>query len=153
VRCVALDAAAAFHLHSRIAFKEPIMERTRDDRPQTARRRHWADVVAILAGVWSFGEAIWGPALFSGETVDRGAGATWLAFGIGGLLAIGAVLLAQRATKPARIMLAVAGLVLIASPFAYRHPVWLPMVTSAVAGIAMLAAAPFIGRMPRELPK
>jgi hypothetical protein len=118
-----------------------------------ARRRHWADVVAIVAGVWSFGEALWGPALFSQNTVDRGAGATWLAFGVGGLLAIIAVLLAQRSTKIARVMLAIAGLILIASPFAYRHPVMLPIVSSLVVGLAMLSAAPFIGRMPRELPR
>jgi hypothetical protein len=123
------------------------------DRAQGARRRHWADVVAIVAGVWSFGEALWGPALFSGETVDRGAGATWLAFGIGGLLAIIAVIAAQRYTKPARILLGIAGLILLASPFAYRHPAWLPIVTSVIAGLAMLAAAPFIGRMPREVPR
>ena len=123
------------------------------ERVQKARRRHWADVVAIIAGVWSFGESLWGPALFTQETVDRGAGATWLAFGIAGLLAIGAVLLAQRRTKPARIMLATAGLILVASPFAYRSPVWLPIVSAIVLGVAMLAAAPFIGRMPRELPK
>ena len=123
------------------------------DGARTARRRHWADLVAILAGVWSFGEALWGPALFSMETVDRGAGATWFAFGISGLLAVGAVLLAQRSAKPARIMLAVAGLILVVSPFAYRHPVSLPIITSVIAGVAMLATAPFIGRMPRELPK
>lgn len=114
-----------------------------------ARRRHWADVVAIFAGVWSFGEAMWGPAIFSQATVDRGAGATWIAFGIGGLLAIGAVLLAQRYTKPARIMLAIAGLILVVSPFAYREPVWLPVIAAVIAGVLMLVAAPFIGRMPR----
>ena len=118
-----------------------------------AKRRHWADVVAIVAGVWSFGEAIWGPAVFSSETAGRGAGATWLAFGIGGLLAIIAVLLAQRYTRPARVVLGVAGLMLIASPFAYRQPVLLPILTSVIAGLAMLGAAPFIGRMPRELPE
>ena len=123
------------------------------DGAKDARRRHWADLVAIVAGVWSFGEALWGPALFSANTADRGAGATWLAFGVGGLLAIVAVLTAQRYTKPARIVLGVAGLILIASPFAYRQPVWLPIVTSLAAGLAMLAAAPFIGRMPRELPR
>ena len=116
-----------------------------------ARRRHWADLVAILAGVWSFAQAIWGPVIFSMETVDRGAGASWIAFGLGGLLAIGAVLLAQRSTKPARIMLAVGGLILVGSAFAYRNPVSLPIISSLVAGLAMLAAAPFIGRMPRDL--
>lgn len=118
-----------------------------------AQRRHWADVVAILAGVWSFAQALWGPAIFSMETVDRGAGASWIAFALGGLLAIGAVLLAQRSTKPARIMLAIGGLILLVSGFAYRNPVSLPIISSIVAGVAMLAAAPFIGRMPRELPK
>ncbi len=121
------------------------------DGASKARRRHWADLVAILAGVWSFGEALWGPALFSMETVDRGAGASWLAFGLSGLLAIGAVLLAQRRTKPARIMLAIAGLILVASPLAYRTPVSLPIIASIIAGVAMLASAPFIGKMPREL--
>jgi hypothetical protein len=122
------------------------------DPAKGARRRHWADVVAIVAGVWSFGEAIWGPTIFSAEAVDRGAGATWIAFGAGGLLAILSVILAQRYTQPARITLGLAGLILLLAPLAYRHPVWLPIVTSVVAGLAMLAAAPFIGRMPRELP-
>ena len=121
------------------------------DGASTARRRHWADLVALLAGVWSFGQAIWGPVLFSMETIDRGAGASWLAFGTSGLLAVGAVLLAQRRTKPARIMLGIAGLILVVSPLAYRVPVSLPIITSVIAGIVMLAAAPFIGRMPREL--
>ena len=110
-------------------------------------------MVAIVAGVWSFGQAIWGPATFASRTMDRGVGATWLAFGIGGLLAIGAVLLAQRSTRPARIMLGLGGLVLLVSPLVYRNPAWLPIVSSVVPGLAMLAAAPFIGRMPRDLPK
>jgi hypothetical protein len=118
-----------------------------------ARRRHWADVVAIVAGVWSFGQALWGPTLFSTETVDRGAGPSWFAFGIGGLLAIGSVILAQRSTKLARIVLGVAGLMLVLVPFAYRYPVWPPIISSVVSGLAMLLAAPFIGRMPREIPK
>jgi hypothetical protein len=125
----------------------------RESPAKDARRRHWADVLAIVAGVWAFGEAIWGPAVFSSETTDRGAGASWLAFGVAGLLAVGAVFLAQRYTRPARIVLGVAGLILVVSPFAYRSPAWLPIISSVIVGLAMLAAAPFIGRMPRELPK
>lgn len=119
---------------------------------QDARRRHWADLAAIIAGVWSFGQALWGPVVFSGPAADRGAGATWLAFGVGGLLCLLSVFVAQRATKAARIMLGVAGLVLLASPFAYRNPALLPTVSSVVAGLVMLVAAPFIGRMPRDVP-
>jgi hypothetical protein len=48
-------------------------------------------------------------------------------------------------------MLGVAGIILVGAPFAYRTAVWLPILTSIAAGLAMLAAAPFIGRMPREL--
>jgi hypothetical protein len=116
-----------------------------------ARRRHWADLVAIVAGVWSFGQALWGPTIFANQVIDRGVGPTWLAYGLGGLLAIGSVILAQRYRIPARLMLGVAGLILVGAPFAYRTAVWLPILTSIAAGLAMLAAAPFIGRMPREL--
>ena len=116
-----------------------------------ARRRHWADLVAIVAGVWSFGQALWGPTIFANQVIDRGVGPTWLAYGLGGLLAIGSVILAQRYRSPARLMLGVAGLILVVAPFAYRTAVWLPILTSIAAGLAMLAAAPFIGRMPREL--
>jgi hypothetical protein len=117
-----------------------------------ARRRHWADLVAIVAGVWSFGQALWGPTIFANQVIDRGVGPTWLAYGLGGLLAIVSVVLAQRYRGPARIMLGLAGLILVIAPFAYRTAVWLPILTSIAAGLAMLAAAPFIGRMPRELP-
>jgi hypothetical protein len=85
--------------------------------------------------------------------MDRGAGATWLAYAIGGLLAVGAVLLAQRYPRAARLVLGLAGVILVVSPFAYRNPVWLPIVSSVVTGLAMLAAAPFIGQMPREIPR
>jgi hypothetical protein len=129
----------ALDLHSRTIMSSP----------SDARRRHWADLVAIVAGVWSFGQAIWGPANFSSQTTGRGAGASWLAFGIGGLLAIGSVLLAQRYTRPARIALGVAGLVLVVAPLTYRDLAWLPIVSSVAPGLAMLIAAPFIGRMPR----
>jgi hypothetical protein len=120
---------------------------------KSARRRHWADLVAIVAGVWSFGEAIWGPALFaSRETTDRGVGVQWLAFGVAGLLALGSVMLAQRYTRPARIGLGVAGIILLVAPFAFERPATLAIASSVVVGLAMLASAPFIGRMPRELP-
>jgi hypothetical protein len=123
------------------------------NRAQDARWRHWADLAAIVAGVWSFGQALWGPTVFSVATVDRGVGPNWFAFGIGGLLAVGSVFLAQRYPRPARAMLGLAGLMLLIVPFAYRYAVWAPIVSSVVSGLAMLAASPFIGRMPRNIPR
>jgi hypothetical protein len=121
------------------------------NRAQDARRRHWADLLAIVAGVWTFGQALWGPTVFSSAAIDRGVGPNWLAFGIGGLVALGSVFLAQRYTRPARIILGLAGLMLLLVPFAYRYPVWPPIVSSVLSGLAMLAAAPFIGPMPRHI--
>jgi hypothetical protein len=122
------------------------------NRASDARRRHWADLLAIVAGAWAFGQALWGPTVFTSEAIDRGVGPNWVAFGVGGLLAIGSVFLAQRYTRPARIILGLAGLMLVLVPFAYRYAIWPPIVSSVVSGLAMLAAAPFIGRMPRNLP-
>src|SRR5687767_3974575 len=96
----------AFSLHS-----EDGMETA--NRAQDARRRHWADLLAIVAGVWTFGQALWGPTVFSSAAIDRGVGPNWLAFGIGGLVALGSVFLAQRYTRPARIILGLAGLSLL----------------------------------------
>ena len=111
------------------------------------------DLLAIVAGVWSFGQALWGPTVFSVATIDPGVGPNWFAFGVGGLLAVGSVFLAQRSPRPARIILGLAGLLLVLVPLAYRYAVWRPIVSSVVSGLAMLAAAPFIGKMPRKLPK
>jgi hypothetical protein len=115
--------------------------------------RTWADVVAIVAGLVALGNAMWGPIIFTTmfgrlNQGDPGVGYNWLAFGIGGLLAILAVILAQKWPRPARIPLALGGVLLLAVPFAYRNWAPLPIVTSVVLGLAMLAATPFLGRMP-----
>jgi hypothetical protein len=116
------------------------------------RRRHWADVVGIIAGVWAFGEAIWGPTIFTDNVQDRGATATWLAYGLGGLLAVLGVVLAQRHRTAGRVLVACGGVLHLASPFAYANPATLPIVSAVVIGVMMLVAAPFVGPMPRDLP-
>jgi hypothetical protein len=116
-------------------------------------RRKWADIVAILAAVIALGNAMWGPIIFSTmqrsqPQGDPGVGYNWIAFGVGGALALTGVILAQRWPKPAKVALALGGLLLLAVPFAYRDRDLLPIMTSVVLGLAMLGAAPFVGPMP-----
>jgi hypothetical protein len=117
-----------------------------------ARRRHWADIVAIVAGVWAFGEALWGPTIFTSDVRDRGAAATWLAYGVGGLCAVLGVVVAQRHRMAGRALVALGGVLHLASPLTYKNPAMLPIVSAVVIGIMMLGSALFVGPMPRDLP-
>jgi peptidoglycan/LPS O-acetylase OafA/YrhL len=116
-------------------------------------RRKWADIVAMLAAVIALGNAMWGPIIFPTMMQDLpqgdpGIGYNWLAFGVGGILGLVGVIVAQKWPRPARVPLVLGGLMLIAVPFAYRrqHPV--PITVSVVLGLAMIGAAPFVGPMP-----
>jgi hypothetical protein len=116
-------------------------------------RRRWADLVAIVAAVVSLANAMWGPLIFSTmqrsqPQGDPGVGYNWLAFGIGGLLALLGVFLAERRTTLARVALVLAGLMLIAVPFAYNDRDPLPIAVSVVLGLLMIGVSPFIGPMP-----
>jgi peptidoglycan/LPS O-acetylase OafA/YrhL len=120
----------------------------------TSRRtRTWADLVAIFATVIALGNAMWGPLIFTAMQKrypqgDRGVSYNWVAFGVGGLVALLALFLAQRWPRVGRILLAVAGLMLAAVPLVYSDRGSAPSIASAVIGVAMLAAAPFLGQMP-----
>jgi peptidoglycan/LPS O-acetylase OafA/YrhL len=112
-----------------------------------------AGLVAIVASVCALANAMWAPVLFHSMLTgmpqgDRGIGYTYVAFFGGGLLGVLAVALAEQRTRAARIVLAVAGLLLVSAPFAYKRLHRLPVATTIVLGLAMLAAAPFIGPMP-----
>jgi hypothetical protein len=116
-------------------------------------RRRWADLVAIVAAVVSLANAMWGPLIFSTmqrsqPQGDPGVGYNWSAFGIGGLLALLGVFLAERRTTLARVALVLAGLMLIAVPFAYRDRDLLPIAVSVALGLLMIGVSPFIGPMP-----
>jgi peptidoglycan/LPS O-acetylase OafA/YrhL len=116
-------------------------------------RTRWADLVAIIASVVALGNAMWGPVIFSTmqrdlPQGDPGIGYNWLAFGLGGLLGVLGLIMAQKWPRWAKIPLALGGLLLIAVPFAYQrhHPA--PIAVSVVVGLAMLLVAPFVGPMP-----
>jgi peptidoglycan/LPS O-acetylase OafA/YrhL len=117
------------------------------------RTRKWADVVAILASVVALANAMWGPIIFTTmadklSLGDRGIDYNWMAFGLGGILGLCGIIVAQRWPQYGRIPLALGGLMLVIVPFFYEHKVALPIATSVVLGLAMLAAAPFIGQLP-----
>jgi hypothetical protein len=117
------------------------------------RRRNWSDIVAILAGMWAIAEAIWGPAVFSQNIVDASAGYAWLVFATAGALAVAAVFLAQRITGLGRVVLAIAGLLLVIIALAYERAHPLALVTGLILGVVMLVATPFMGSIPRNLPR
>ena len=118
----------------------------------STRRTRWADVVAIIASVTAVGNALWGPLIFSTlsnqVTTDRGAGYNWFAFGVGGILGVLGLIVAQKRPLPGRIALAVGGALLVIVPFFYETLSMLPIATSVVLGIAMMVSAFFLGPMP-----
>jgi hypothetical protein len=120
---------------------------------RTARqRRQWADVAAIITGVAAVGLAIW-PNLAADEGGGVGLGTGALATALGGALAIAAVLLAQRSPGPAKIPLALGGLLLIVTPFLFvRADGYVPTLQM-ILGAMMLLSAPFLGRMPIDPPE
>ncbi|WP_284351565.1 hypothetical protein [Roseisolibacter agri] len=116
----------------------------------SSRRRTWADVVAIVAGVAAIGLAMW-PNLAADEGptgVALGSG-TLASFAAGGL-AIAAVFMAQRSPGTARIPLALGGVLLLLSPFVFARSAGVVPTLQMVLGALMLVAAPFIGRLPDE---
>ena len=115
--------------------------------------RKWADIVAIVAGLVALANAMWGPIIFTMmykqlSQGDRGVAYNWMAFGLGGLLALCGVALAQRSPRAGRPFLTVAGILLVVVPFFYDNKPLLPIATSVILGLAMLGAAPFLGPMP-----
>ena len=114
------------------------------------RRHHWADAVAIVAGVVSIGFAIWGIPLRLDDAADN-VGWVWGVYAAAGALALLAVVVAQRSAGPARLLLAFGGLALLIVPVVVGDAVatW---IANAVIGGAMLVAAPFVGYLAPDLP-
>jgi len=123
------------------------------------KTRRWADIVAIIASVAALGNAMWGPLIFttvsSEVTTDRGVGYNWFAFGVGGILGVLGLIVAQKRPLPGRVALALGGALLVVVPFVYENRAMLPMVTSVVLGVAMLVSSFFLGPMPgpRHMPE
>ena len=115
-------------------------------------RRKWADIVAIIASLTALGNAMWGPLIFGTNsaqaTTDPGAGYNWFAFGVGGVLGLLGLILAQKRPALGRLPLAIGGVLLVIVPFVYSNKAMLPITASVILGIAMIVSALFIGPMP-----
>lgn len=116
-----------------------------------ATRRHWVTLLVIVASLYALAFAIWSPPAAAGPEAGaeaRDVGAWWWIQVVGGGLGLASVLVALRRATLARGMLAVAGVVLILGVFTFGELSWVPLVTLALPGAAMLLAAPFMGAMP-----
>jgi hypothetical protein len=108
-----------------------------------------ADIVVLVASLWTIAQAIWGPMLLPQGSQDRGAGSTYilsLIAGSAGLLGVG--LAQMRRATVGRIFVATAGLIILIAPFTYASLPPLPLTFAIVSGLALLAAAKFIGPVP-----
>lgn len=115
-----------------------------------ARRRHWITLLVIVTSVYALAFAIWSPPAATGPGEPEALDATlwWWAHLIGGGLGLGAVLLNLWRTLPARIVLGLGGLTLLAGSLLFQRFDWLVIVALLLPGLIMLAAAPFLGAMP-----
>lgn len=115
------------------------------------RRHRWADVVVIIASVYSFAAAIWSPPeLFSGGGGWEVRQEAWLwgAYALGGVLGITGIFVALRWPNLARVLVAVAGLVVLSGFFALHTVTTLALLSLGLTGLALLVSAAFMGRMP-----
>ncbi len=120
------------------------------DAPEV-RRRHWADVAAILAGLMLMGLAIWPvPFVDTAETGDRVS--VWWIYALAGGLSLAGVFLGQRwpLRQLARgLMFAAVGVLLYGLVTTFRELGTAAVLTAVVPGVLLLLAAPFFGPMPR----
>ncbi|HEX7089615.1 MAG TPA: hypothetical protein VF192_05735 [Longimicrobiales bacterium] len=116
-----------------------------------AERRRWANVAAIVAGVYALGFAVWSPGLAGGARLEadlRAQGWWWAGSAVGGLLALAAAVAAVRSRLLGRVLLVLAALVLLATLLAFRRIGTAALLALVLPALVMLAAAPFLGAMP-----
>ena len=122
-----------------------------NESPERTRRR-WADVVVMLSALLLVGLAAWNAPASSGSSPDEtfSLGSMYVAYGVGGGLALAAVFLVHRWRTVGRVVLVAAALIVLGFGFhAYRGGAGAVWLTVLLPGLLMLAAAPFFGPMPR----
>ena len=120
------------------------------ERPE-ARRRHWADIAAILAGLMLMGLAIW-PVPFVDNAETTGRISVWWIYALAGGLSLTGVFLGQRwqLRDLARgLMFAAVGVLLYGLITKFHGLGTAAVLTAVVPGVLLLLAAPFFGPMPR----
>jgi thiol:disulfide interchange protein len=121
-----------------------------------ARRRHWADVVAIFTGFVLLGLAIWpgDPSASAGAAREAGnPQLLWGSHAFAGAAAIAAVFLAQRPQRRtiARLLLALGGLALLAVLVVFNDFGTRALLTSLLPALLLFVAATSVGPMPRDI--
>ena len=106
-----------------------------------------ADLVAIIAGVSSLGVSLYGAPITVENAQDAPISFLWLLFVVAGVMAVGSVFLAQRSRGPARIMLALAGALVLLAALIPGGDWAVLRIVHVVIGLAMLGAATSIGRV------
>ena len=113
----------------------------------TRGRFEVADLAAIIAGVASLGGSLYGAPITTENASTAPIGFLWLLFIVAGVLAIGAVFLVQRSRKPARLMLATAGVLVLVATF-FPGGEWATIrIVQVIIGLVMLGASTSIGRV------
>ena len=123
---------------------------------QSARSRHWADVLAIFTGLVLMALAIWPGAPTASAGAERETGdpqLLWIAQFVAGASAIAAVLVAQRwQRRPlARGLLILGAVVLLLVLLVFRDFGPRALFTVLLPAVAMLVAATAIGPLPRDI--
>jgi hypothetical protein len=122
----------------------------------SGRRRHWADVVAIVTGF-----VLLGLAMRPGDQ-NASAGAAqeagnpqllWASHAFAGAAAIAAVFIAQRwQRRPlARVLLVLGALALIAALIVFNDFGPRALLTALLPALLLLVAASSVGPMPRDI--
>lgn len=116
-----------------------------------ARRRRWADVVLIVAAVYSLLAAAWAPL----ELLSGGGGGEvthtgflWVSYTVGGVLGLLAIFMARRRAGLAKAAAALGGIVVLSGFFSLDELTALAVISLGGTGLAMLLTAPFVGAMP-----
>lgn len=118
---------------------------------QRARRRRWADIVLIVAALYSIASAFWAPL----ELITGGEGAEvaesqglWWSYAVGGALGLAALAFVRRHPPLAKGLTAVAGLAVLAGFFTLDELTPFAAISIGGTGLALLVAAAFVGPMP-----
>ena len=115
------------------------------------RRRHWADVTAILTGLMLMGLAIW-PVPFADDPETGRRVSVWWIYALAGGLSLAGVFLGQRweFRQVARgLLFAAVGVLAYGLATMFRDLGAAAVLTVLVPGLLLLLAAPFFGPMPR----
>jgi peptidoglycan/LPS O-acetylase OafA/YrhL len=119
------------------------------------QRRRWADIVVILVGLSLVGLSAWNAPVSAGASSDeaRSMPSIYMAYTVGGGLALAAVFAVHRWRGVGRILLLAAAVVLLGYGIAgYREVAEALWLTVVLLGVLLLAAAPFLGPVPRAAP-